>query len=91
VRRRTGEEEEEEADTELKTKTPHVNVGNYQISHKIPIKSQENPIKIPGTPTIQADFQELLTTWRLYGDARAAACAWLHHTGQKRREFQMMV
>jgi hypothetical protein len=28
VRRRTGEEEEEEADTELKTKTPHVNVGN---------------------------------------------------------------
>lgn len=32
----------------------------------------------------EADFQELLTTWRLYGDARAAACAWLHHTGQKR-------
>ena len=28
MRRRTGEEEEEEADTELKTKTPHVNVGN---------------------------------------------------------------
>ena len=28
MRRRTGEEEEEEG-TELKTKTPHVNVGNY--------------------------------------------------------------
>jgi hypothetical protein len=29
VSRRTGEEEaEKEADTELKTKTPHVNVGN---------------------------------------------------------------
>jgi len=28
VRRRTGEQEE--ADTELKTKTPHVNVWNYQ-------------------------------------------------------------
>eukprot|EP00435_Cladocopium_sp_Y103_P027592 s1802_g6.t2 len=32
----------------------------------------------------EADFQELLTTWRLYGDARAAACAWLQYIGQKR-------
>ena len=42
-------------------------------------------------PTIQADFQQLLTTWRLYGDSQAAACAWLHHIGQERCEFEGML
>ena len=32
MRRRTGEEEE--ADTELKTKTPHINVGKKQLNEQ---------------------------------------------------------
>jgi len=39
VRRRTGEEEEEEADTELKAKKTHVNVGNKNPTRQCGKKS----------------------------------------------------